>query len=377
MISLHPGRRAVIASATGLSLAVAAIAGGAVATSHHTVTLEVDGVATSVSGFSKTVSDVLNSAGVEVSGYDLVAPGLDEAVSDNETIVVRTASPYSLTIDGKLVQAWSTGDSVDGVLNDVSTGGAVLLAADRSQARAELPILASAGIINVVADGQTHEVSVSAEDDANSLLGKAGVTASPIDRVMFIRVGDTIALDVTRVSRGVRTETEGIAFVTEEREDDSMTVGTTSVVQEGQDGQIVTSLWEETVGGALTVQTQLSQARTEPVTKIVAVGTKEPVVQAGATTSAAASSSASVGAVVEGDVWAALARCESGGNPSTNTGTGYYGMYQFSLPTWYAVGGSGLPSDNSAAEQTYRAQILQARSGWGQWPACARSLGLL
>ena len=72
--------------------------------------------------------------------------------------------------------------------------------------------------------------------------------------------------------------------------------------------------------------------------------------------------------------WAAVAQCESGGNPRTNTGNGYYGLYQFSLPTWRAVGGSGLPSDASAAEQTKRAQILYNRSGAGQWPVCGRKL---
>jgi hypothetical protein len=51
-------------------------------------------------------------------------------------------------------------------------------------------------------------------------------------------------------------------------------------------------------------------------------------------------------------------------------------MYQFSLPTWQAVGGSGLPSEASASEQTERAKILQARSGWGQWPHCSSQLGL-
>ena len=75
-------------------------------------------------------------------------------------------------------------------------------------------------------------------------------------------------------------------------------------------------------------------------------------------------------------VWAQLAQCESGGNPRTNTGNGYYGLYQFSLSTWRSVGGSGLPSNASPEEQTMRAQILQARSGWGQWPACSRKLGL-
>ncbi|PPG04250.1 hypothetical protein C5E06_05500 [Pseudoclavibacter sp. RFBI5] len=64
---------------------------------------------------------------------------------------------------------------------------------------------------------------------------------------------------------------------------------------------------------------------------------------------------------------ARIAQCESGGNPSINTGNGYYGMYQFSLPTWQSVGGTGLPSDASLEEQTMRAKMLQAKAGWGQW----------
>lgn len=74
--------------------------------------------------------------------------------------------------------------------------------------------------------------------------------------------------------------------------------------------------------------------------------------------------------------WGQLAACESGGNPTTNTGNGYYGAYQFSASTWRSVGGSGLPSQASMEEQTARAQALQARSGWGQWPACTAKLGL-
>jgi uncharacterized protein YgiM (DUF1202 family) len=76
------------------------------------------------------------------------------------------------------------------------------------------------------------------------------------------------------------------------------------------------------------------------------------------------------------NVWRELGRCESGGNPRTNTGNGYYGLYQFTSGTWRSVGGRSLPHRNSAAEQTKRAQILQDRAGWGQWPACTRKLGL-
>lgn len=75
-------------------------------------------------------------------------------------------------------------------------------------------------------------------------------------------------------------------------------------------------------------------------------------------------------------VWDRLAQCESGGNWSINTGNGYYGGVQFSAATWRGVGGSGLPSDASREEQIARAQALQARSGWGQWPECSAKLGL-
>lgn len=81
-------------------------------------------------------------------------------------------------------------------------------------------------------------------------------------------------------------------------------------------------------------------------------------------------------AVASGSVWDRLAACESGGNWSINTGNGYYGGLQFSLGTWRSVGGSGYPHQHSRAEQIMRGKILQARSGWGQWPACTAKLGL-
>lgn len=76
-------------------------------------------------------------------------------------------------------------------------------------------------------------------------------------------------------------------------------------------------------------------------------------------------------------VWDRLAQLESGGNWQANTGNGYYGGLQFTLATWQSVGGTGLPSNASREEQIMRASALQQRSGWGQWPACARTLGLI
>jgi hypothetical protein len=72
--------------------------------------------------------------------------------------------------------------------------------------------------------------------------------------------------------------------------------------------------------------------------------------------------------------WGALARCESGGNPRAVNPAGYYGLYQFDLPTWGSVGGSGVPSNASASEQTYRAKRLYQQRGRSPWPYCGRFL---
>jgi hypothetical protein len=67
----------------------------------------------------------------------------------------------------------------------------------------------------------------------------------------------------------------------------------------------------------------------------------------------------------------AIAQCESGGDPAAVSADGtYHGKYQFSVATWQAVGGSGLPSQAPEAEQDTRAAMLYAQSGPGQWPVC-------
>lgn len=73
-----------------------------------------------------------------------------------------------------------------------------------------------------------------------------------------------------------------------------------------------------------------------------------------------------------GGVLANIRMRESGGNYATNTGNGYYGAYQFDLGTWRGVGGSGLPSEASPAEQDMRAQMLYDRRGCSPWPNTCR-----
>jgi hypothetical protein len=75
--------------------------------------------------------------------------------------------------------------------------------------------------------------------------------------------------------------------------------------------------------------------------------------------------------------WLARTRaCETRGQAApyrTNTGNGYWGAYQFDVPTWASVGGRGLPSLAPPLEQDYRAVVLLQRRGTAPWPVCGRA----
>ena len=70
--------------------------------------------------------------------------------------------------------------------------------------------------------------------------------------------------------------------------------------------------------------------------------------------------------------WDAIAACESGGNWHINTGNGYHGGLQFTLGTWRANGGSGLPENASRAEQIRVAENVLHSQGIRAWPVCGR-----
>lgn len=74
--------------------------------------------------------------------------------------------------------------------------------------------------------------------------------------------------------------------------------------------------------------------------------------------------------------WDRLAQCESGGNWAINTGNGYYGGLQFSLRTWRAFGGTGMPHQASKAQQIAVAERTLAAQGWNAWPSCSRKTGV-
>ena len=224
--------------------------------------------------------------------------------------------------------------------------------------------------------------------------------------------GGRSRVSVTPSTQKVTTETVDATdpHGSVQQESGDLSEGETKVATAGVDGVVRTTYEVTTVGGKEVSRTPVAQVVvTQKVDEVVLVGTgaakkqeskpdqsqgqsqgqgqaqsqgqgqtQAPSESSGGSGGSASGGSAGATGGGAGDdgVWAQLAQCESGGNPATNTGNGFYGMYQFTLETWQSLGGTGYPHEADAATQTAMAKKLQAQAGWGQWPGCADKLGL-
>jgi uncharacterized protein YabE (DUF348 family) len=368
LVKGRPGRLAAQAAV------LSAVVGASVlyTTLDKTVTLSVDGKTSEVHAFSKTVGDLLGNQGITVGPKDIVAPARSSSVGEGDTIVVRYARPLTLTVDGVKRTFWTTETSVDRALTalGVRAEGASLSASRSARIdRAGLEMwLSTPKAVTLIADGKKREVTTVAPTVA-ALLTEQNLAMNPLDKLSTVSTaalhqGSVVKL--TRIEKKRVSKTETVKFSTTTKKSSSLYKGTTKVLKAGESGKRK-AVYEVTLtDGKVTKRTLVSAAmQDKPVAQVVQVGTKPRP-----------SSGGSGGGTPSGGGlnWAALAECESGGNPRAVNPAGYYGLYQFSLSTWRAQGGSGNPADASSSEQTRRAQILYGKTGASSWPSCGPRL---
>ena len=344
------------------ALVLVGLVGGSLAyyLAQKSLTLTVDGQSRSVSSYAGTVGELLEEEGLQPAAHDVVLPAEDAELTDGDSVVLDRARPLTLTVDGVEKQVYVTALSVDEALDQLGfRADDLVLSASRSE---RLPLdgmqltITTPKDITLIADGQQRVITTTAAT-AGDLLAEQGVTLSPTDRTSLYPTQallDKMRLQVFRVQVSEVTETTPIPHGRVETQDPNAYQGDETVTTPGEDGERTTTYRVTVTDGVETAREQLNTAVTQPpVDEQVTVGTKERP----ANTPSA-----------DGLNWAALAECESGGNPRAVSSTGKYrGLYQFSLSTWQSVGGAGDPIEASPDEQTYRAQLLYQRSGAGQW----------
>lgn len=187
----------------------------------------VDDEVISVATTALRVGDILKQAGVELSDGDGVSPDVSERVYGSATITITRAIPVTVTVDGRTVQCRSTGPTVKHVLAQV------------------------------------------------------GVLLRPDDRVspgMEVGLTPGMKIRVIRVVSEVITRQVRVAYRIERRPDSNMDRGETKVIRPGVEGvreQRVLVTYED--GRAVSEKVLSSRVLREPVAKLLAVGTRNPV----------------------------------------------------------------------------------------------------
>lgn len=360
-------RKIIPVAAAGVTALAVAGTTFAYAALNNDVTLAVDGQAQEISTMSRTVGDVLAGENITVGEHDVVAPGLDAPIVDGTKIAVQYGRQVTVTVDGAKQTFWTTATSVDQALQSLqfdSTGADLSTSRSAGIGREGLDFTVNTvKAITVDAGGKERKVKTTALTVGNAL-NDAGIAVDANDKVSAkdsAKVVDGMSVTVVKVDIKTVTKNKKVAYRTINKSTDSLDKGKTKIQTAGKTGERRVVLTEVRHDGKVVKRTEKSsKIITKAVDRVVLVGTKE----------------AEVASVGGNSVWDRLAQCESGGNWSINTGNGFYGGLQFTASTWRAMGGTGLPHQHSRETQIAVAKKLQARAGWGQWPACTSKLGL-
>jgi uncharacterized protein YabE (DUF348 family) len=346
---------------------IAVAAGGSTAVAlDKEVTVTVDGVDQTVHTFSGTVAGALDSGDIAVGPADQMSPSPAATLHDGDHLVVNHVRQINLMVDGKPQTITTTASTVadalariglspQAVASSVPLGA--LIPANGMSLAVQLP-----KTVTFIDGGGAPQTMTTTAASLQQFLAQHGVPMGPADTISplgpnGLTNGATIA--ITRNAVTQVTETAPIAPPMQTISDPTLNAGTTKVDQPGQAGEQVQNFTVnltngKEVGRTATGAPTITKA---PVGGVIRKGTKKAQPAIGNTSR-----------------WDAIAKCESGGNWSINTGNGYYGGIQFDKQTWNAYGGSQYaprPDLASKAEQIAVAEkVRDARGGYGAWPVC-------
>ena len=376
----------------GLYAAVlAGLVSGTVAWTHvdKTVTLVVDGQASTVHTTAQSVRGVLADAGYTAGPHDILAPAASASIADGGRIVYARGRLLHLNVDGVRRDVWTTAPTVAAALAQLGYSTTDFTSVSRAK---RLPLsptdiaVRTPKAVTVVVGGKTTDLTTT-DATVATLLADLGVTVDGDDRVTpssTTALSDGLKVVVQRVSKRTVAESSAIPFATSTQHDSTRLAGDTQVVRAGKDG-VARITWALVyIDGKLAGRTKVSTAVVRaPVTKIVSVGTKKAP-PAASTYSAPAPSPGSAQAIAKqllaargwgDDQYSCLVTMwnhESGWNVhSENASSGAYGIPQ-------ALPGSKMSSagpdwqDNATTQIKWGLGYIAGRYGtpcgaWGFW----------
>jgi len=346
---------------------------------NKTVTLNVDGQASSVQSFGGTVAQVVKSANLDLKPGDRVSPSLDATVQDGTIININQAKEVKVSLDGAEKTVNTTAQDVEDLVTELGVASASSVSAPKDATLAlagSYVAISTPKSVSIVADGKVNTATTTAPT-VGKVLEDSGVTLGANDRTSQpanANVVNNMVIKVSRVDTGQTAVTsEDVPFDTVTAESADMLKGEKQVTQAGTAGKIERTFKLVLVDGREASRTLVSEnVAVQPVTEKVTVGTKaKPAVQAAAAPAAAgANTGAAAPAMMNEAMWDKIAQCESTGNWSINSGNGYYGGLQFDIQTWIGAGGGAYAPNASLATKAQQIDIanrVYAQRGLSPW----------
>ncbi len=336
------------------------------------VTVWADGGERQVRTFASSVGGVLAQQDLVLGPHDAVMPGSDAPLVDGARIELSRGRLVVLRVDGLPRQVWTTAQTVEQLTATLgSRYASAVTTASRSQ---RIPLtgltldLRMPKNVTVEHDGTSTTV-VTTAPTVEAVLAEAGVDLGRPDLVSARLTQppvDGLTVSIVRVTHERVVSRKKIRPDTVRRGDPALYKGQVKVLKAGRSG-VRRTVYRLTFhdGDRVSREKVAVTVPRRPADRVVKYGTKtRPTISYPRT-----------GAAIDQLNWAALAQCESSGNPRAVGGGGiYFGLYQFNLGTWAGVGGKGNPVDASPAEQTLRAKLLYRSRGAQPWPVCGARL---
>jgi uncharacterized protein YabE (DUF348 family) len=341
----------------------------AVLTTDKTVTITVDGEQRTIHTFATSVAGALKSAGLRINEQDSLAPAADSPVREGSRIVLQRGRPLALTVDGIQHEVWTTALTVEDALHEVGMRAPDMeLSADprrRIPLEGMTVVVRIAKPITLIDGGQPPREIQSTAVSVGDLLTLQGAPLQQWDTVVPDRSSPVLpgmTVEVTRIRIEERSERRPVPPPVKKVKDPRLPLGAVVVDDPGSPGEELVTFQVTWKNGQEASRRQLTRQEITPARPgRVRIGSKGVTVE-------------------DASVWDRLARCESGGDWTKNTGNGYYGGLQFDKATWSANGGdqyAPYPHQASREEQIAVAQrVRDARGGYGAWPTCSARLGL-
>ncbi|TVY06813.1 3D domain-containing protein [Paenibacillus cremeus] len=192
------------------------------------VSVVVDGQEKTFQTRQGVLQRILDEQGIAVGEHDRVSHSLQASVKSGERISIDKAKPIELTADGETKTVYTIGKTVASALDDLH-----------------------------ISLGELDKVTPALEAE----------------------VPQNDKIQVVRVKKELEEVTEPIAFEVVKKNEPQLVKGKEQVVQEGQEGVLLKKkekVFED--GKLVTEQVVDEKVQSESVKKIVAVGTKNPVV---------------------------------------------------------------------------------------------------